>query len=59
MFGGRGEEGREDCKRAQGWITDLGGDRYVHYLNCGEVIMGLTYSKNNQITHFKYVSYNV
>ena len=43
VVGGGREEG---CKRTQEWISDLGGDGYVNYFNCGEVFVDLTYSKH-------------
>ena len=36
-------------------MTDLGGNEFVRYLNCGEVFMDLTYSNANPSIHFKYV----
>ena len=56
VVGGGREEG---CKRAQEWMSDLGGDGYVNYLNCGEVFVDLTYSNTNQSIHFKYVPSSV
>ena len=57
MVVGGGRE--EDCKRPQEWMTDLGGDGYVRYLNCGEVFMDLTYSNANPSIHLKYVPCSV
>lgn len=37
--------------------TTLGGDRYVHYLGCGDRVTGVYMSQNLSNCHFKYVQF--
>ena len=40
-------------------MKTLGGDGYVHYLDCGDGFTSVHLCQNYQVVHFKYVAFTI